>query len=282
MQSEADAYASAKKAEYKEAAAALQAVNLINAGTPKMRLHVRMYMLYKQLREVDLAEEAAGQLFKQYELLEKMHPDNVEQKQIGDARDATKKYLEAFKKWVAAEQQDSKSPQLAELVTIQNEQGQIAIKATEDYLAAKVAQVDKVSESVFIVADIAKTALTARFRMRRYMQTRDPQEWKKENDVVAKLSTLYEELRKVSLTADDRQRIDRAEKATQEYLANAIAWVDGDKKLEEVIQPELKRSGETVLAVAQTAENNAWKATDDAGSPCWGLSVLARRSSSLP
>lgn len=156
VQNEAEAYMTAKKPEYMEGKATLQIANLINAGTPKMRLHVRMYMLYKQPNEVELAEEAAGQLFKQYDMLEKMHPDNAEQKQISDARDATTKYIEAFKKWVAIEKENAKSPQLAKLVTTQNEQGRIAIKAIEDYLTEKEARVDKDAEAVFIVSDIAQ------------------------------------------------------------------------------------------------------------------------------
>ncbi len=271
VQNEAEAYMTAKKPEYMEGKATLQIANLINAGTPKMRLHVRMYMLYKQPNEVELAEEAAGQLFKQYDMLEKMHPDNAEQKQISDARDATTKYIEAFKKWVAIEKENAKSPQLAKLVTTQNEQGRIAIKAIEDYLTEKEARVDKDAEAVFIVSDIAQTAPTARVESRIYMQSKDPADWKKLMDAIAKLSRLYEDLRKVSHRQENLQRIERADKATKEYLAAVNTWAENDKKLEEVILPQMKKGGETVLATAQTAENDAWKASDEAGSSVLGI-----------
>ena len=259
MQSETDAYFAKKGAEFKDATTSLQIVNSINAGTPKMRLHVRMYMLYKQPKEVEFAENAAGELFKQYDMLEKLHPSNAEQKQINDARDSTNKYAEAFKKWVAAEKLDPKGPQLAELVNTMNEQGQIAIRATENYLAAKEVQVDKVTQSLFILAVTSKTAVEMRFASRTYLQTKAEEDWKKLLDKGATLSTFYEGLRKVSLSAEDREGIDRADKATEQYVATAKAWAKGIRKLDEVILPEMRKGADAVIATAQAAENDASK-----------------------
>ena len=46
--------------------------------------------------------------------------------------------------------------------------------------------------------------------------------------------------------------------------AAAKSWVENDTKLRTVILPEMKKGGETVLATAQSAENDAWKASDAA------------------
>jgi methyl-accepting chemotaxis protein len=271
MQSETDAYFAKKGAEFKDATTSLQIVNSINAGVPKMRLHVRMYMLYKQPKEAELAEDAAGELIKQCDTLEKMHPDNAEQKQINDVRDSTRKYADAFKKWVAAEKLDPKGPQLAELVNTMNEQGQVAIRATENYLAAKEVQVGKITQSLFILVETSKTAVEIRLASRTYLQTKAEEDWKTLLDTGATLSTLYEGLRKVSLTAEDRQGIDRADKATEQYVATAKTWSDGIRKLDEVILPEMRKGADAVIATAQAAENDAWKASDDASGTVLGI-----------
>ncbi len=73
------------------------------------------------------------------------------------------------------------------------------------------------------------------------------------------------------MTQEDQQRIERADKATQEYLVAAKSWVDNDTKLRTAILPEMKKGGDTVIATAQTAENDAWKASDEAGSSVLGI-----------
>ena len=118
----------------------------------------------------------------------------------------------------------------------------------EDYLTAKQAKVNKVAESVFTVADIANEANTTRLNEKGYIISQEQKYWTALNEHIAKLNRLYDDLRKVSLTQEDQQRIERADKATQEYLVAAKAWVENDGKLRGQIFPELKKGGETVLA----------------------------------
>ena len=70
---------------------------------------------------------------------------------------------------------------------------------------------------------------------------------------------------------ENLQRIERADKATKEYQAAMTTWAENDKKLKEVALPQLKQSGETVLATAQAAETDAWKASDDASTTVLGI-----------
>ena len=98
-------------------------------------------------------------------------------------------------------------------------------------MTAKQAKVNKVAESVFIVADIANEANTTRLNEKGYIITQEQKYWTALNEHIAKLNRLYDDLRKVSLTQEDQQRIERADKATQEYLVAAKAWVENDSKL---------------------------------------------------
>ena len=181
-------------------------------------------------------------------------------------------YVDAAKQWVAEQKSNAKSGQIGRPGQDDGRDGGDAVgKAADDYLAAKEAKVNKMAEAVFIVADIANEANTTRLNEKGYILTQDQKYWTGLNEHIAKLSKLYEDLRKVSLTAEDQQRIERADKATQEYLVAAKSWVENDTKLNTTILPEMKKGGETVLATAQTAENDAWKSSDDAGATVLGI-----------
>ncbi len=119
--------------------------------------------------------------------------------------------------------------------------------------------------------DLTQTTLAMRLAACTYIGTKDEQNWKCMTDNAARLSTLYGELRKLSATSVDRETLDRADKATQEYLAAAKLWAKGDTKLRTVILPELSKAGETVVDTIQADENGAWKASDDAASTVLGI-----------
>jgi methyl-accepting chemotaxis protein len=268
---EADAYMAAKKAEYLEAKSALQIVNDINALISDIQVNERSYMLNKEAKHYDFIQKNCSQLLAWYDELEKLHPGAIEQNQITDARKATQDYASSAKAWVEEQKKDAASAKLTELARQLEESGAIANKCAEDYLDAKKATVDKIAQSVFIVADISTTAMHTRNKSRVYMMTHDPLEWTAVTDDLTKLDKLYDDLRKVSVTAEDHQRIDRADKATLEYVAAAKAWVQNDNTLRQTILPEMRRIGDTVLATAQTAENDAWKASNDSGTSVSGI-----------
>lgn len=261
---EANAYMVAKKTEYLEAKKALALVNNVAATTLGTRLHIVRYMLNKDQKDFDIVQNNTAALLKIYDELEKLHPDATEAKQIADARKATSDYFEAAKTWAAEQKRDDKSAQLADLYKNMTSTGQRVGQIAEEYLAAKQTKADAVADAVFIVAEIAQQILSTRLNMRVYIAYQSEKHWKAVNDHIARLDTLFEDLKKVSLTPEDLQRIERADKATQEYLATAREWVTNDTKIRETVLPQLKTIGDKVLGNAQTAESDAWKASDEA------------------
>jgi methyl-accepting chemotaxis protein len=205
------------------------------------------------------------ELFKNYANLRKLAETDRDRQQIDRAEKATQDYLAAAKSWVA----DDNQLQAADAAMTVG--GEAVATAATSYSAAKTERTDKLAQSVFMVADISTTAMHARNKSRVYMMTHDPKEWTAITDDLTKLDKLYDGLRKVSVTAEDHQRIERADQATLEYGAAAKAWVQNDDTLRKTILPEMGRIGETVLATAETAENDAWKASGDSSTNVNGI-----------
>jgi hypothetical protein len=196
-------------------------------------------------------------LMKNYASLRKLAETEQDKQEIDVAEKATQDYLTAAKSWVECDNQ------LKEADAAMTVGGEAVVVAARDYTAAKTERTDKLARSVFIVADISTTAMHARNKSRVYMMTRDPKAWTAITDAFAKLAKDYDDLRKVSVTEEDRQRIERADKATLEYAAAAQAWVANDNELNRKILPQMKSIGDSVLATAQNAETDAWNASND-------------------
>ena len=217
----------------------------------------KKYMLDSKAENWKGVTDSIDQLTKTFADLRKMAQNDKDRQQIDGADKATQAYLAAAKSWVESDQQ------LKAAATTMDGGGETVAAAAAGYATAKAGRTDKVADGVFIVADIAQTALETRLQSRIYMQTQDAKAWTALTDGITKLNKLYADLRKVSLTAEDQQRIDRAEKATGEYLTVAKAWVANDNTLRQTILPEMRGIGDTVLSTAQTAENDAWKASSE-------------------
>jgi methyl-accepting chemotaxis protein len=271
VQKLADAYMAAKGPVFMETNASLAIVNKIQALVWQTRYYRQKLKVEKDGKYLETMEKNIETLMKYYDELEKMHPSPEEQKQIADARKCTQTYIETAKKFYEGQTRNDKSDVLAELDNNNRLAGNAVGKAADDYLAAKQAIAEKVTESMFTITYICETAPNTRIASLNYMRTRDPADWKILTENIDKLYSLYDKLRKVSLTAEEQQKIEQADKATKEYLANATSWAENDKKLQEVILPEMKKGGETVLTTAQTAENDAWKGEEDASNAVLGI-----------
>ena len=94
---------------------------------------------------------------------------------------------------------------------------------------------------MFLVTGISQEALGARFSEKSYIIDRSPNDWENLNVQVQELPKLYASLRKVALTAEDKSRIDRAAKATEDYLAAVNAWAKNDAELRQAILPKMNR-----------------------------------------
>ena len=188
VQNEANAYMAAKKVEYMEAKNALAIVSQIDSLAWKMRFTRQKLKTEKDDKQLESLTSTVAELLQTCDQLEKMHPDVEEQKQIAAARKATQTYAETAQKHYAAQKRNEKSDVLAELDRQNLVVGPVVAKAAEDYLAAKRVKVDKIAESVFIVADIADAAGDARLAARLYMASKAPADWTKLTDDMSKLS----------------------------------------------------------------------------------------------
>ena len=217
----------------------------------------KKYMLDGKAENWTGVTENIDKLLKTLADLRKLAQADKDRQKIDSTDKATQDYLTAAKSWVESDKQ------LKAAAVTMDGGGETVATAAAGYATAKTGRTDKVADAVFIVADVSQTALECRLQARIYMQTQDAKAWAGLNDGITKLNKLYADLRKVSLTTEDQQRIDRAEKATGEYLTAAKAWVQNDNTLRQNILPEMHSIGDTVLGTAQTAENDAWKASGE-------------------
>ena len=220
----------------------------------------KKYMLDSQAENWKGVTNNIDQLMKAYGSLRQLAQDDLDRQQIDRAEKATQEYLAAAKSWVESDKQ------LKAAAVAMDSGGETVGKAAAAYRTAKTDRTDKVADAVFIVSDIAQEALTTRLNEKSYILNQDAKYWTALNEHIAALDKLYKDLRLVSLTAEDQQRIERADKATQEYLAAAKSWVANDNQLRQTILPQMKTIGDTVIANAQSAENDAWKNSNDSSS----------------
>ena len=197
--------------------------------------------------------DSIDDLLKCYAELRKLAVEDADKRSIDAAERATQDYLTAAKAWVENDKQ------MKSAATTMDTGGDTVAQAAGAYLKSKSARTDKIAEAVFIVADISQTALQARLASRVYMAEKDAKAWEKMTTCITQLQSLYGDLRKVSVSADDNQRIDRAAKATADYFETAKSWQMSDNEVNKKILPEMNSIGDTVIATAQTAENDAWK-----------------------
>ena len=205
------------------------------------------------------------ELNKVFAELRKSTNDEKDLKMIETAEKATAEYLAAAKAWV-----DNDTQMKAAATTMDNG-GQTVGKAAADYLAAKQKMVNTVADAVFVVSAIDQTAYRIRLREKEYMLAPNEKTWTDMTGLLADLNKLYGDLSKVSTTEIDKQRIEKATKATAEYAGAAKSWVDNDAKLRTEILPQMKKIGESVLATAQSAENDAWGKADVSNTTVMGV-----------
>jgi methyl-accepting chemotaxis protein len=258
---EAKAFMEVKQAEYADARSALALINQINALALEARVNEKAYLLNRDAQNLEVVNRNTAELNHAYDTLDKLKPDATERVQISDARKATEDYAAAVKAWASEYQKDPKSDKLSQLAGTMEEAGNTVGQAANDYLDAKTARTDKISEAVFLVLEVDQRAVLMRLEEKAFLASRDPARWTAINQHVTAVQKAFAALKKVSLTADDRQRLDRAGKATEDYLAAAQSWVTSDNLAHREILPQMKIVGDQALAAAQAAENGALAAS---------------------
>jgi methyl-accepting chemotaxis protein len=277
VDAEADAFMTAKKNEYLEAKNALAIVNNINAWTLEMRVSEKSYLLDQKQLHQQAIERNINNLLKAFDALDKLHPNSTEVKLIGLARKATLEYQKAVKEWAAEYQRDRESGTLSELVKTMNRSGDTVSQAVDDYMIPKQGAVDRIADSVFVVREMGETALNARLDEKSYIINRKSEQWEGLKQKVQELSKFYEALRKLVITPEDQQRIERAAKATEEYLAAAQSWVTDDHELRQQILPQMKQNGEKVIATARSAQSEAAQRSEQVGDQTQAMATTSNR-----
>jgi len=266
VSAEAASLLKTKKAEFQQASNALAIINNINAWALDLRLNEKVYMLNHDQMALNAIERNMANLLGGYDGLDKLNPDETEKKQIANARKATQEYAKALEAWVAEYQRDAQSAALADFLKTMNRSGDTVSQMVDDYAMTKQAVFEKIIASMFIVTGISQEALGARFSEKAYIIERNPNDWETLNVQVQELPKLYTALRKVALSGEDKSRIDRAAKATEDYLAAVHSWSRNDAELRQAILPKMKQNGEAVVAAAQSIQQDAWKASDEVNS----------------
>jgi methyl-accepting chemotaxis protein len=261
----ANSFMKAQKAQYLEAKDSLAIANNINAMVLEIRLNEKNYTIDQKKQYISSIERTVTQLQKSFGELEKLHPGDVETKQISNARNATQEYSTALKTWAGEFQRGERGAEMVELSKVMNRAGDTLSQLIDDYITVKQAAVERTAEAVFIVREIGETSLSMRLSEKAYVITHEQKHWDALNECITKLSTLYDGLRKVTTMAEDAQWIDRSAKETDTYLAAARSWVRNDNELRNNILTKMRQNGALVIRMAQEAESDAWKNSDEVG-----------------
>ena len=262
VQTEANAYLATKKGEYRDAKDALAIINTINAAMLDMRLSEKQYMLDRSAQHSDALGRSTATIREACDELEKRRLNDTEKKQVASVRKLIDDYLKAAESWQTEDKADSKSNKLANLAKGADQAGNAVSLIVDDFLTCKQTAVDRIAESLFGAADIAEIAPTGTAQAVRYFVDKKPEDLTQCQEQIKRLNALYGQLRKISLTQEDRDRITRAETATKEFAAALAAAVASSRQLDEVILPQAERAAEKVLATVQASQNDAWHSAE--------------------
>ena len=271
VQAEAAAYLATKKTDYTDAKDAWVIVNAINSTMIDMRLNEKQYLLDREQGHMDAIDRNVGTLRQACGELEKRNLSETEKKQVGSIRTQIDAYVKAVKAWAAQHKADPQSPKLAELEKAADQAGVAVGIIADEFVTCKQSDVDKINASVFVASDIAAVAPTARVHALRYLGEKAPVDITRYGENIAKLNNLYGELRKLSMTQQDKDRVTRLEQLTKEYQTAFNSAVDANKRLDGVILPQLEKAAESMVATVRAAESAAWQDADAASTSVLGI-----------
>lgn len=251
-----------KKGEYTDAKNALAIINNVNAWALDMRLSEKSFALEQNPQHLNAIKRNLQSLMKAFEQLEKLKPNETERKQIGNARAAAEDYGKAILAWAEGLKQGGDEEALKANLKIMNRAGDTLSQVVEDYTLVKQAAVDKSTDAVFIVREIGETVLIAQLAEKRFIINRDAKHWEELKQRIESLATLYKKLHAAVASDADKQRIQSAVLATEQYWAAAKSYAQNQKEVTENVLPRMKVNGEQVLAAVQKTQDNAWSEFD--------------------
>ncbi|MHC1743052.1 MAG: methyl-accepting chemotaxis protein [Syntrophobacteraceae bacterium] len=251
-----------KKAEYTDAKNALAIINNVNAWALDMRLSEKSFALEQGQQHLNAIKRNVASLLKAFEQLERLKPNETEKKQIANARVATEDYSKAILAWAEGLKQGGDEEALKANLKIMNRAGDTLSQVVEDYTLVKQGAVDKSTDSVFTVREIAETVLVAQLAEKRFIIGRDAKNWDVLKQCIDGLAALYKKLQGMVTNPTDKQRVENAAQATEQYWEAAKSWAQNQREVTENVLPKMKSNGEQVLASAQKTQDNAWNELD--------------------
>lgn len=261
---ELDAFMDEKKSEYMDSRDGLALLNSIYALILDIRLREKSYLVDSDKQHIKAVQISGGLATKQCEQLDKLHRGETEKKQVELVKGAIQEHLQHLASFTAQYNKELDGAVAEQLIGALDRSGDQATQLSEDYILVKQSAVGKLAQAVFIVRELSAEILNARINEKAFVITRDQKYWDLMNGHIGKLSELFPKLRKISSSPKDLQRIDRAEKATKEYLAAAESWRQIDTEVQQKILPGMYKNGEFVITASQAIENNAWGQSDSA------------------
>jgi methyl-accepting chemotaxis protein len=256
---EVNNYMTDKNREYLESADTLAIVNRIHALALKARLNERSYAVFKDQKYADGLVECLAQLMKEADELDKKRLDQAEKNKVEEIRKGVEDYFMATNKWMDRVQRGAAQEELDQLTQAIEESGERVGKITADFLLTMEPKVNTVASAVFLAAGVAQEAFTMRSSEKNYILTKNTRYWEKLKGQVPVLEKLYMQLNMISVAAKDKEALSRAMEATKEYFSAASLWMENDENLQKRVFPAMKKSGETVFAAAEKAEQDGWK-----------------------
>jgi methyl-accepting chemotaxis protein len=173
-----------------------------------------------------------------------------------EVRAVTEEYKGLYDQGVAKLQQNK------QLEQVMAEKGDVVIAQAHAYFDAKSTETAAEARTALVtVVEIWNTALSARLQVNKYMRTRDARELTAFEDAITSLGTLYDELQRASVTAEDLGRIEKARQATTEYDTAAENWVKNDNELQAILT-RMNEIGLKVQEKAKAAEDVGWVAVE--------------------
>jgi methyl-accepting chemotaxis protein len=273
---EVNSYMANKKASYIAEKEGMEIFNRINALTLEMRMNEKAYILYNQQKYLTVVKKNIDKLIYSYNKLEKIHIDARERNQINAARKSLAEYRNTVEEWVAEKEKGATNDELSSLAKLMDYNGKIVGKAALDGMLAKQSKVNKLVESLFMVATINQESLTMRLNEKAYIITKDHKYWQEVNNNIKTLDKLYNNVKVFSLSKAEQQQIENADKKTGEYLVAVQSWIKNDNTLYQKILPAMKTTGEMILDMAKKAEEGGWNRADAMKNDTLGVVVSAK------
>jgi methyl-accepting chemotaxis protein len=104
--------------------------------------------------------------------------------------------------------------------------------------------------------------LSAQLAEKRFIISDDVKQWDTLSKCIETLTALYKNLQATVTSPEDKKRVEGVVLASEQYWEAAKSWAQNDKEVSENVLPKMKKNGETVLAAAQKAQDNAWSEFD--------------------